>query len=97
VVAEQGIKMTTIERFDATVSELGAHPSIDLPDIEDNTIALRLRAVGSSFFWAMQLLPYQRREAMYALYAFCREVDDIADSDAPRSLKDVVLSDGAAK
>jgi len=56
-------------------------------------IALRLRAAGSSFFWAMQLLPYQRREAMYALYAFCREVDDIADGDAPRSLKDVLLSD----
>jgi phytoene/squalene synthetase len=41
----------------------------------------------------MQLLPYQRREAVHALYAFCREVDDIADSDVPRSLKDVLLSD----
>jgi phytoene synthase len=41
----------------------------------------------------MQLLPYQRREAMYALYAFCREVDDIAGGDAARSLKDVLLSD----
>jgi phytoene/squalene synthetase len=53
----------------------------------DDTIGFRLRAAGSSFFWAMQLLPYQRREAMYALYAFCREVDDIADGDASRSLK----------
>jgi phytoene synthase len=41
----------------------------------------------------MQLLPYQRREAMYALYAFCREVDDIADGDASRSLKQTLLSD----
>jgi phytoene synthase len=41
----------------------------------------------------MQLLPYQRREAMYALYALCRKVDDIADGDAPRLLKDVLLSD----
>jgi squalene synthase HpnD len=49
-------------------------------------IALRRRAAGSSLFWAMQLLPYQRREAMYALYAFCREVDDIADGDATRAL-----------
>jgi phytoene synthase len=30
----------------------------------------------------MALLPRPRREAMYALYAFCREVDDIAD-DSP--------------
>jgi phytoene synthase len=41
----------------------------------------------------MQLLPYRRREAMYALYAFCREVDDIADGDASHALKDVLLSD----
>jgi len=27
----------------------------------------------------MRLLPRPRREAMYAIYAFCREVDDIAD------------------
>lgn len=86
--------MTTIERFDARAFELpGARPIVDSPDNQETTIALRLRAAGSSFFWAMQLLPYQRREAMYALYAFCREVDDIADGDAPRSLKDVLLSD----
>ena len=34
---------------------------------------------GSSFTWGMRLLPKVRREAMYAIYAFCREVDDIAD------------------
>ena len=51
------------------------------------TTSLRVRAAGSSFFWAMQLLPIHRREAMYALYAFCREVDDIADGDASPSLK----------
>jgi phytoene synthase len=31
----------------------------------------------------MRLLPVPRRAAMYAIYAFCREVDDIAD-DAPK-------------
>jgi len=86
--------MTTVERFDKLIlerpdSSAGVGPS----DNQDNAIALRPRAAGSSFFWAMQLLPYQRREAMYALYSFCREVDDIADGDAPRSLKDVLLSD----
>jgi phytoene synthase len=86
--------MTILERLDTPISELpSSSPAVYPYDNRDNTIALRLRAAGSSFFWAMQLLPYQRREAMYALYAFCREVDDIADEDAPRPLKDVLLSD----
>ena len=34
---------------------------------------------GSSFVWGMRILPRARREAMYAIYASCREVDDIAD------------------
>jgi presqualene diphosphate synthase len=36
----------------------------------------------SSFYLAMRILPQEQREAMYAIYAFCRAVDDIADSDA---------------
>lgn len=39
------------------------------------------RAAGSSFYWGMRILPEQRRDAMFAVYAFCREVDDIADGD----------------
>jgi phytoene/squalene synthetase len=39
----------------------------------------------------MKLLPVQRREAMYALYAFCREVADIADGEASGSLKETLL------
>ena len=34
---------------------------------------------GTSFLWGMRALPAERRHAMYAIYAFCREVDDIAD------------------
>lgn len=37
------------------------------------------KASGSSFYWAMRILPPERRDAMFAIYAFCREVDDIAD------------------
>jgi len=37
------------------------------------------RRSGSSFLWGMRLLPKARREAMYAIYAFCRLVDDVAD------------------
>ncbi len=41
-----------------------------------------VKASGTSFAEGMRVLPKERREAMYALYAFCREVDDIAD-DSP--------------
>jgi len=42
-------------------------------------IRRRVEAAGTSFYWAMRLLPEERRNGMYAVYAFCREVDDIAD------------------
>lgn len=36
-------------------------------------------ASGSSFYASFRFLPKAKRDAMIALYAFCREVDDIAD------------------
>jgi phytoene synthase len=51
------------------------------------TIRHRVEAAGTSFYWAMRLLPEARRNAMYAIYAFCREVDDIADDDRPAADK----------
>src|SRR6202140_2176041 len=41
-------------------------------------------ASGSSFYAAMRILPRQQREAMFQIYSFCRQVDDIADSNGPR-------------
>ena len=40
-------------------------------------------AAGSSFAAGMRVLPRMRREAIHAVYALCRVVDDIADGDAP--------------
>ncbi len=39
---------------------------------------------GSSFYYSFLFLPPERRRAITALYAFCREVDDAVDepSDA---------------
>ncbi len=42
---------------------------------------------GTSFLWGMRILPPPRREAMYAIYAFCRAVDDIADEPATIAAK----------
>ena len=36
-------------------------------------------ASGSSFYYAFLFLPPDRRRAITALYAFCREVDDVVD------------------
>ena len=41
----------------------------------------------TSFYWAMRLLPAEKRQAMFAVYAFCRVVDDIADGDLPEAAK----------
>jgi len=41
-----------------------------------------VRAAGTSFYRGMRVLPPDRRHAMYAIYAFCRVVDDIADDEA---------------
>ncbi|MEK9811713.1 MAG: presqualene diphosphate synthase HpnD [Bordetella sp.] len=47
---------------------------------------------GSSFTLAFRLLSAPRRLAMEALYAFCREVDDIADDIADPSLACIKLA-----
>ncbi|PYQ92588.1 MAG: squalene synthase HpnD [Acidobacteria bacterium] len=36
-------------------------------------------ASGSSFYYSFLFLPGERRRAITALYAFCREVDDVVD------------------
>jgi squalene synthase HpnD len=41
--------------------------------------ALQKQVSGSSFYAGMRVLPKSEREAMFAIYGFCRLVDDIAD------------------
>lgn len=51
---------------------------------ESTSAEAATRAAGSSFYAAMRILPRAQRDAMFEIYAFCRRVDDIADSDLPR-------------
>ena len=44
----------------------------------------KLTAKKSSFYLAMRVLEPPRRDAMFAIYAFCRAVDDIADEEGDR-------------
>ncbi|MBI1907142.1 MAG: presqualene diphosphate synthase HpnD [Rhodocyclales bacterium] len=39
----------------------------------------RAAASGSSFYYSFLFLPAEKRRAIIALYAFCREVDDVVD------------------
>ncbi|GBQ33448.1 presqualene diphosphate synthase HpnD [Gluconacetobacter azotocaptans] len=59
----------------ADTAPLGCDPA-DLADVE-GVVA----ASGTSFGKGMRILPADRRYGMYAVYAFCRLVDDIADDE----------------
>jgi squalene synthase HpnD len=54
----------------------------------------RARISGSSFYTAMRLMPKVEREAMFAIYIFCRLVDDIADDGTrPRPARAAALAE----
>jgi phytoene synthase len=55
------------------------------------------REAKSSFSLGMRLLSRPRREAMRAVYAFCRVVDDIADGPLPQAEKRAMLADWRAE
>jgi squalene synthase HpnD len=68
-------------------------PAVSSPATANDAdlIRAKVQAAGSSFYWAMRFMPQAKREALFAVYAFCREVDDIADGDTVRSGKIVAL------
>ncbi len=49
-------------------------------------------ASGSSFYYSFLFLPPDRRRAITALYAFCREVDDVVDEVRDPSLAQAKLA-----
>ena len=51
-----------------------------LASAEASDVAAAERASGSSFYNAMRILPRAQRLAMFEIYSFCRQVDDIADA-----------------
>ncbi|HVN37780.1 MAG TPA: squalene/phytoene synthase family protein [Myxococcota bacterium] len=50
------------------------------------------RASGSSFLAAFWLFPRAERQALHAIYAFCRMADDIADDESIRGDRLLLLS-----
>ncbi|WP_374512290.1 presqualene diphosphate synthase HpnD [Niveibacterium sp.] len=49
-------------------------------------------ASGSSFYYSFLFLPPERRRAITALYAFCREVDDVVDETLDPQLAQTKLA-----
>jgi presqualene diphosphate synthase len=69
-------------------------PTASVTSDEDAAHVLDVvRASGSSFYGAMRTLPKERRAAMFAIYAFCREIDDIADDPLPPAEKTAALAE----
>jgi presqualene diphosphate synthase len=54
-------------------------PPLDVAPADLQAVEAMVRAAGTSFYRGMRVLSPDRRYAMYAIYAFCRVVDDIAD------------------
>jgi len=60
-------------------------------------VARITRRSRSNFFYGFLALPRPRREALYAVYAFCRTVDDIADLGQERGDDPAVLREALAR
>ncbi len=71
----------------SAVSESGG-----LPSPADGPAPAETQAAGSSFYAGMRILPRPQREAMYAVYAFCRAVDDVADEGGTRAERSTGLA-----
>ena len=55
------------------------HAQSEVQSEADLQAELEAQVAGSSFYAAMRLMPKPQRAAMFAIYKFCRLVDDIAD------------------
>jgi squalene synthase HpnC len=60
-------------------------------------VSARVGRAGSSFARGMSALKGERRRALWAVYAFCRAVDDIADCAMPEAEKRRFLADWRGK
>jgi phytoene/squalene synthetase len=75
-----------------------AFAALALPPPSDAAVVRGIvRRAGSSFGRGMRVLKGERRRALFAVYGFCRAVDDIADSAMPVTEKRHFLSDWRRK
>lgn len=78
-------------------AEGASHETAAAEDLlDENGLARHVEALtkasGTSFYGAMRILPKDQRNGMYALYAFCRIIDDIADEPGEKAEKEAQLA-----
>ncbi len=67
--------MEAIPSLEANEAKTGGVPETQALE----HVEAAVKKAKTSFYWAMRRLPKDKRNAMFAVYAFCRQVDDIAD------------------
>jgi squalene synthase HpnD len=60
---------------------------MDSSQLAEIANAVHAKVKGSSFYVALRILPAAQREAMFAIYGFCRDVDDVADEPGPKDAR----------
>lgn len=77
----------------APVETLPFSPSPEDLKAAHRVCAQEVRAAAGNFFYAFRLLPARKREALHAVYWFCRAADDIADGDGSASQRRLLLEE----
>jgi phytoene synthase len=81
---------------------LSAAAPVDAPAFSPSAEDLRaahqecaelVRAAAGNFYYAFRLLPARKREALNAVYRFCRAADDIADGEGSASQRRLRLEE----
>ncbi|HVB13190.1 MAG TPA: squalene/phytoene synthase family protein [Candidatus Dormibacteraeota bacterium] len=65
----------------APPSEVAVAPTPEKLRAAHQACAGEVRAAAANFYYAFRLLPQRKREALNAVYRFCRAADDIADGE----------------
>lgn len=90
-MSAEGAFMTATDiatRFRSTTVDSMRPPL--LPSDEDWAVCRDVtRAHGATFYFACQLLPVRTRQAIHAVYAWCRTADDVVDDAGHRDLGDL--------
>ena len=60
---------------------------MDSSQLAEIANVVHAKVKGSSFYVALRILPTAQREAMFAIYSFCRDVDDVADEPGPKDAR----------
>ncbi|MDJ0950709.1 MAG: presqualene diphosphate synthase HpnD [Alphaproteobacteria bacterium] len=83
--------MTETAPVDSRAATAVAQSAVTDQEVRDH-IHKVVEESKTSFLWAMKLLKKPRREAMFAIYCYCREIDDVADDPAPPARKIAALA-----